>query len=64
MKLAGSSMDGDPRVERLEAANQQLQEGLKACQELVEHYRSKLAANRNDLPLLRERAPDDDTPHS
>ena len=43
-------MDGH-RVEQLEEANQQLQDSLKACRDLVAQYRSKLAANGN-RPLL------------
>ena len=50
MKLTGSSMD-EHKVEQLEEANQQLQDSLKACHDLVAQYRSKLAAKGND-PLF------------
>lgn len=43
-------MDDDPRIEQLQEANQQLQESLKACHELVAEYRHKLAANSNAAP--------------
>ncbi len=65
MKLDDFSMNGDPRIEQLEAANQQLQEGLKACHELVAQYRSKLAANQNDPPRLGDSGrPNSDTASS
>lgn len=57
-------MNGDSKIEQLETANQQLQEGLRACQELVAQYRSKLAANRNDPLLLNESRSDNDAAHS
>ena len=61
MELTGSNLDGDPNMEQLEEANQQLQESLKACHDLVAQYRSKLAANGNDPPLPGERGDDSDT---
>lgn len=64
MKLDGSPMNGDPKIEQLEAANQELREGLQACRELVAQYRSRLAANRNDPLLLNENEPDSDAAHS
>lgn len=64
MKLDGSSIDGDPKIEQLEAANQELREGLQACRELVAQYRSKLAANRNNPLLLNENEPDSGATHS
>jgi hypothetical protein len=48
-------MKDDPAIEQLEEANHQLQESLRACHELVAEYRLKLAANRNDPLLFKER---------
>jgi len=39
--------DFKPAVADLQAANQELQESLDRCHELVARYRSKLAANLN-----------------
>jgi hypothetical protein len=52
MELTSTSRDRDPTIEQLEKANHQLQASLQACHELVEQYRSKLAANGNDPPRL------------
>ena len=54
MELTCNSNDRDPAIERLEEANQQLQDSLQACHELVARYRSKLAANGNDLLLIKD----------
>ncbi len=64
MELAGSSMDGDPKVEQLEATNQQLRDSLKACHELVAEFRSKLAANGNAPLLLNKMGGDNDAARS
>ena len=47
-------MNKEPQIEELEQTNQQLQESLKACHELVAEYRAKLAANGNEILLLSE----------
>ena len=39
--------DTNPAVADLQAANQELQESLERCHNLVAQYRSKLAANLN-----------------
>ena len=39
--------DAQPAVADLQAANQELQESLDRCHDLVAEYRSKLAANVN-----------------
>lgn len=54
----------ESQIEELEEANQQLQEGLKACHELVVEYRAKLAANGNDPLLLSESARDSESVRS
>ena len=47
-------MSDDLKIETLDEASQQFQDGLKACHELVAEYRAKLAANGNEPPLLDE----------
>ena len=41
----------DKRMDELETANQQLNDSLKACHELVAELRGKLVANFNEPPL-------------
>ena len=41
----------DQRIDELETANQQLNDSLKACHELVAELRGKLVANFNEPPL-------------
>lgn len=40
-------MEDRPAIADLQAANQELQESLERCHDLVARYRSKLAANLN-----------------
>lgn len=58
MELTDPSMHGDSKIGQLEEANQQLQESLKACHDLVAQYRSRLAANEIDPLLLGENETD------
>jgi len=41
-------MDEKKAIAELQAAKKQLQASLDKCHELVDHYRSKLAANGNE----------------
>ena len=53
-------MSDEPRIELLEETNQQLQDSLRNCRELVAEYWAKLAANGNQPLLLKERDRDSD----
>lgn len=64
MELNGNTEDEGPKIEQLREANQQLQESLKACHELVARYRSKLAANANEPFLIKNGDQADDAAHS
>ena len=57
-------MDKRAEIETLEEANQQLQESLKACHDLVAEYRSKLAANGNQPLLFKHDDDISDAAHS
>jgi hypothetical protein len=61
METDPSNLDGGSKVEQLGEENQRLRESLKACHNLVAEYRSKLAANGNDLLLPSERSEVNDT---
>lgn len=57
-------MNDETPLKRLEKANQQLEESLRACHHLVAEYRAKLAANGNEPLLLDEGGRDSDAVRS
>ena len=57
-------MSDDLQIEELVEVNQQFQDGLQACQELVAEYRAKLGANENEPMLLNESDRDSDAARS
>lgn len=46
--------DDKKKIAHLEQVNEDLEESLGRCRELLNDYRSKLAANVNDAPDLNE----------